>query len=112
MSRSYGKLAEHYDRLFPFAAAWGERAREQLLGGILAQISSACDLGCGTGTTALALARLGLRVYGVDLSASMCAVARRKARRARLPVQILRADMRSFRLPQAVDLVTCEFDAL
>jgi len=27
-------------------------------------------------------------------------------------VRVLRADMRRFRLPEAVDLVTCEFDAL
>jgi ubiquinone/menaquinone biosynthesis C-methylase UbiE len=37
------------------------------------------DLGCGTGNMTLRLARLGLRVVGVDLSPEMLAVARRKA---------------------------------
>jgi ubiquinone/menaquinone biosynthesis C-methylase UbiE len=36
------------------------------------------DLGCGTGNVALRLARLGLRVTGVDLSPEMLDVARRK----------------------------------
>jgi SAM-dependent methyltransferase len=42
----------------------------------------------------------------------MCRFAREKADRARLPVRVLRADMRSFRLPQTVDLITCEYDSL
>jgi SAM-dependent methyltransferase len=42
----------------------------------------------------------------------MCRLAREKARRARVPLQVLRADMRTFRLPEPVDLVLCEFDAL
>jgi SAM-dependent methyltransferase len=51
-------------------------------------------------------------MYAVDLSLLMCRLAREKADRARLPLRVFRADMRSFRLPQAVDLVTCEYDAL
>jgi SAM-dependent methyltransferase len=89
-----------------------EQARGHVVGKILPRIDSACDIACGTGTTALALARAGLKVYGVDLSGAMCAAARKKVRRSGLPVTILQADMRSFRLPERVDLVTCEFDAL
>jgi len=37
------------------------------------------DLGCGTGSVALRLARRGLRVTGVDLSAEMLELARQKA---------------------------------
>jgi SAM-dependent methyltransferase len=51
-------------------------------------------------------------MYAVDLSPLMCCLAREKAKRARLPVHVLRADMRNFRLPERVDLITCEFDAL
>jgi len=42
----------------------------------------------------------------------MCRLAREKAKRADLTVRVLHADMRSFRLPRKVDLITCEYDAL
>ncbi len=42
------------------------------------------DLGCGTGTDALALARRGISVLGVDGSAAMIAQLRRKVAEARL----------------------------
>lgn len=89
-----------------------DAARERLLGRILPGVETACDLACGTGTTALALAREGIDMYAVDLSPRMCRLAREKAARARLPLHVVRGDMRSFRLPEAVDLITCEFDAL
>ena len=51
-------------------------------------------------------------MYGVDIAPSMCRQAREKARAAGLPLRVIRADMRDFRLPRQVDLVLCEFDAL
>jgi SAM-dependent methyltransferase len=51
-------------------------------------------------------------MFAVDLSPHMCRLARQKAHRAGVPLVVLRADMRDFRLPEPVDLVTCEFDAL
>ena len=42
----------------------------------------------------------------------MCRIARAKSRRAGLPVRVLRADLRSVRLPERVDLVLCEFNPL
>lgn len=110
--RPYRWLAQYYDALFGSFRVPIDAAREHLLGGILPQVKIACDLACGTGTTALRLARQGIKVYAVDLSPLMCRLAREKADRVRLPLRVLRADMRSFRLPEAVDLVTCEYDAL
>lgn len=108
----YKWLAEYYDRLFTFHLSWFEAARQRVLGSILPDVACACDLACGTGTTALLLARRGTRMYGVDLSPVMCRLARAKARRLGLPLRVLRSDMRDFRLPEPVDLVLCEFDAL
>src|SRR5439155_13070088 len=105
-------LARYYDSFFTFHLTWYLRARESLLGKILPRVSSACDLACGTGTTALELARRGIKVFAVDLSPTMCRLAREKARRARIPLRVLRGDMRTFRLPEPVDLILCEFDAL
>jgi SAM-dependent methyltransferase len=108
----YELLAVYYDRLFePLRRPMG-RARREILGDILKRTSTACDLACGTGTTALELARRGIRMYGLDASPQMCRLARRKAREAGIRVKVLHADMRSFRLPETVDLVTCEFDAV
>jgi len=87
-------------------------ARARVLGGILPHVEAACDLACGTGTTALIFARKGIRTFAVDLSPAMCRLAREKADSARLDIRVIRADMRSFQLPEPVDLVTCECDAL
>lgn len=108
----YHYLAEYYDKVFTFHVGWFAAAREGVLGPILPQVEVACDLACGTGTTALMLARRGIRMYGVDLSPAMCRLAREKARRQRLPLRVLRGDMRRFRLPEPVDLLTCEADAI
>lgn len=110
--KPYHLLATHYDKIFPFARSWGAAAREQLLDGVLVDCESACDLACGTGTTAIEMAQLGLRVYAVDRSPTMCEIVQKKAQRARLPVTVIRGDMRKFRLPEPVDVVTCEFDAI
>lgn len=110
--RPYRWLAQYYDKFFaPFRSPI-DAARERVLGRILPHVETACDLACGTGTTALALARRGIDMYAVDLSPLMCRLVREKAGRAHLPVRVLGADMRSFRLPETVDLITCEYDAL
>ncbi len=56
------------------------------------------ELGCGTGRVALALARAGLTVVGVDYSAGMLDVARREAQG--LPLTLIEADMRELRLAE------------
>jgi SAM-dependent methyltransferase len=52
------------------------------------------ELGCGTGRITLPAARTGARVIGIDRSAPMLARARQRLRRARLPVRLLRGDIR------------------
>jgi SAM-dependent methyltransferase len=105
-------VARFYDELHGDAQGMNRLAREKLLRKILPSVRSVCDLGCGTGATAVELARRGLKVYAVDLSPTMCRQARQKARRAKLPVKVICVDMRGFRLPEPVDLVTCEFNPL
>jgi SAM-dependent methyltransferase len=107
----YRWLAKYYDHLFEYRRSF-DSARETILGPILPQVKSACDIGCGTGTTALMLAGIGIKTFAVDLSPEMCRIARRKARETGLPLRVINADMRDFQLPQRVDLITCEFDAI
>ena len=111
-SEAYRWLAEYYDELFSAYRDPMNAAREKILRLILPEVKRACDLACGTGMTALTLARAGITTYAVDLSPDMCERARKNARRAGLPVRVLRQDMRSLRLPECADLITCEYDAL
>jgi len=110
-SDTYRWLAKYYDHLFDFRRPF-DVARQHTVDPILPDVASACDLCCGTGTMALRFAAKGIQTFAVDLSPDMCRIARRKAREAALPVRVIRAEMQDFRLPQSVDLVTCEFDAL
>jgi ubiquinone/menaquinone biosynthesis C-methylase UbiE len=57
----------------------------------------ALDLGCGTGVVALALARRGFDVVGVDHSPEMLEHARRKLAAEGLPVELETGDVRSLR---------------
>jgi SAM-dependent methyltransferase len=63
------------------------------------------DLGCGPGAHAIALARRGYRVAGVDTSRRLLDRARVAAQKEALGVEWLEADMREFRRPRGFDLV-------
>ncbi|MEX2446020.1 MAG: class I SAM-dependent methyltransferase [Dehalococcoidia bacterium] len=63
------------------------------------------EFGCGTGRVAVPLAEAGFQVTGVDLSAAMLAIARRRAGR-RVKVTWRRADMLTLDLKQQFALVT------
>ena len=108
----YRRLARYYDGFFSALRSPIDAARDQMLRGLWPQVKTACDLACGTGSTALRLARKGIGIYAVDRSPAMCSLARENTGRSRRPIQVLQGDMRSFRLPQPVDLITCEGDAL
>lgn len=108
----YQWLSEFYDAFFGSYGPVAAGIRETILRDVLPRVTTACDLCCGTGTTAIDFARRGMRVWAVDLSPAMCRAARAKAREHGLAVRVMRADMRYFRLPEPVGLVTCEFDAL
>lgn len=107
-THEYGRLADVYDPLFDSGAAY-VRARRAVLGPVWKHVKVACDLCCGTGTFALEMTARGIKTYGVDLSADMLRVARKKLNNR---VTLIHGDMRSFRLPERVDLITCEYDSL
>ena len=75
------------------------------------RFSDAADIGCGTGTFVEYLCgAVPGSVWGVDVSPQMLAVA--AAKNARNRARFLCQDMRRLDLPQAVDLITCQFEAL
>jgi SAM-dependent methyltransferase len=57
----------------------------------------ALDLGCGTGTNAVELARRGWEVTAIDFSHRAVAAARQRAAAARLPVDVRQGDVSDLR---------------
>jgi SAM-dependent methyltransferase len=93
-----------------FGRAWDRlwythpRRTAQEVGAILAALELAppariLDVGCGTGRHAVALARRGFDVLGVDLAPRMVAAARAKARRAHVRRRAVFALADGARLP-------------
>jgi 2-polyprenyl-3-methyl-5-hydroxy-6-metoxy-1,4-benzoquinol methylase len=66
------------------------------------------DVGCGTGSLSVILARLGHRVTGIDLSPSMISLARSKAVTLGLEVEFHVMDAASSHLPgKQFDAIVC-----
>ena len=53
----------------------------------------ALDLGCGTGTNAVEMARRGWEVTAIDISTRAVLAARRRAAAARLPITVVQGDV-------------------
>lgn len=109
----YDRLADVYDR-----GGWESYSRrmfpylEKVLRRYRFQGKNVAELACGTGTLAIALARQGYRVVGVDRSEAMLRVAREKAVRAGASVSFLRQDIRRLKVDDPADLATCFFDSM
>src|SRR5262245_48920680 len=71
------------------------------------------ELAVGTGRVAVPIAeRTGRRVIGIDISAEMLAVARRRAAEAGVGLDLRQGDMRELALDEPTDLVICPFRAM
>lgn len=108
----YRRFAEVYDTLlgdgsFPEARLTFEWIRDRHP----FRYVSAADIGCGTGSFVDYLCQVGSGpVWGVDLSPQMLEIA--AAKNAGSRANFLLQDMRRLCLPQTVDLITCQFEAL
>src|SRR5713226_10091127 len=70
---------DDYDAQFQALAQAGEDVHGEAHFVASLGVASVLDAGCGTGRVAIELARRGIDAVGVDLDATMLAVARRKA---------------------------------
>ncbi len=70
------------------------------------------DIACGEGTFAVAMAKKGFQVTGVDLSPQMLRFARERAQREGVNVEFVLQDMRALAFEEGFDLATCWFDSL
>ena len=112
VSPPYSRLAKAYDETIGLPAfRHFRRAFETLARRHGLRFRRAADIGCGTGLFARYLSDCwGLPVWAVDISPEMLRVAKSNCLGAN--VKLLRQDIRSLRLPEPVDLVTSNFDAL
>ncbi|KPV39004.1 hypothetical protein AN477_23435 [Alicyclobacillus ferrooxydans] len=82
------------------------------LSGLNLSGETVADVGCGTGTLALELARRGARLIGVDVASTMLSTAAARAAREHLRITWLCQDMRELSLPVPVDLLLSTCDSL
>ncbi len=70
------------------------------------------DLGCGTGSFCLEMAKRGYEMIGIDQSVEMLNCAKQKALDAGVDILYLNQDMTSFELYGTVDTITCLIDSV
>jgi len=70
------------------------------------------DLGCGTGSFCLEMAKRGYEMIGIDKSAEMLSCAKQKAVENGADILFLNQDMTSFELYGTVDAITCLMDSV
>jgi len=114
---AYEQFAYAYDRLMsemPYSEwiRWTEdRCRDYGLAP-----KTAIDLGCGTGAITIPLAKSGMKVYGLDLSDDMLAIANDKSENVKLPagasLMWMQGDLRDWELPEPVDLAVSFCDCM
>ena len=110
----YNRFASIYQR-GPYVR-FSQKLAESVLPEYLASLDvhpvNLLDIACGEGSFAVAMARQGYQVTGVDQSQPMIDLARERAREAGVNVNFVVADMRDLRFVREFDLVTCFFDSM
>lgn len=113
MTSVYKAFAEFYAK-GPYPA-YSERMAE-LLPAVLerfgAQPRKVLDLACGEGAFAVAMAKRGYRVTGVDLAPEMLRFAQERAKGVQVEAVFIQGDMRDLAFNEEFDLVTCWYDSL
>ena len=108
---AYQDFAALYDELMNDVDydAWG-RYYMQLLK--LGPKDKVAEMGCGTGSISIRLAKAGIPLLATDLSPEMIAVAQDKARASGAQVQFAVQDMTRFAVPRRVHAVLCACDGV
>jgi ubiquinone/menaquinone biosynthesis C-methylase UbiE len=112
ITSGYHVIAHTYDMFFTSHREWFQQTRASILADILPSAKTICDMGCGTGYTAISLAKPDTKVFAVDISSTMCQLARANAKKANAQISVIQGDMKSFELPEPADIVLAEYDVL
>jgi SAM-dependent methyltransferase len=70
------------------------------------------ELACGTGRLTIPIAQSGVEIVGLDVSASMLAHARAKAKQADIEIPFVEGDCRSFELGRKFALIFMAFNSM
>ncbi|MCD7784516.1 MAG: class I SAM-dependent methyltransferase [Oscillospiraceae bacterium] len=110
---SYGIFADYYDRFTENVsyASYTKRIDEIVMQRHKKR-GSIVDLGCGTGSLDLLLAKNGFSVTGVDCSVEMLTVAEKKLRDAGCTASFVRQDMTRLSLPDKADVIISTLDGI
>jgi SAM-dependent methyltransferase len=106
-------MTDEYELLAPFYDLITDHSDEdvELFAGFARRVDApVLELGAGTGRVAIALAGRGLCVYGLDRSAAMLEIARRKALAAGVAVRFVQSDLTDFHLDERFGLIFCAAD--
>lgn len=93
----YDRFAEYYGQVF---SKFGKN------------VSLVLDLGCGTGSVTVRLAKYGYDMIGIDLSCEMLDIAREKAEKEKKDILFLNQDMTDFELYGTVDAIVSSLDSV
>lgn len=83
----------------------------QFLANINHEVSDVLDLACGPGRHSLALAKLGYKVTGVDISSFLLNKAQQKTDDLNLPIDLVKSDMLEFERENQFDLIINMFNS-
>jgi len=116
MHELYTVLAEYYDVIYRRRA---ERVRDEMnfveeifKADAKRDVKKILDLACGTGIPTLELAKRGYEVTGMDLHEEMLEVAKRKAKREGLTIELIQGDVLEMNFEQKFDAVTMFFSSI
>ena len=104
---AYSILAKYYDRLM---GDFDYRGYTEFIRDKLGR--EGVDLACGSGEMTIALAKLGHKMTGIDLSGEMLNVATLKAKSAGVDVRWARPDISQLELAHKVDFIVCVCDGV
>jgi len=110
----FSQIAPYYDLLMKDVdyEQWARYIAELVKRANLPPDAELLDLGCGTGTMAVLLAKAGFAVTGIDSSAEMLQIARDKASKLKSAAKFHEGDLRSFAVKRPYRVVTSLFDSV
>ncbi len=105
--KSTEKIARYWDEIQSRRQNYDAQAEElhQVL--LDNQASRVLDIGCGTGSLLIRLARWRYECTGLDMDGAMLAEAKKKAGREKLAIEFEQRDIKNMVLEKKFDVVTC-----
>lgn len=109
----YTHLAKFYDKL---SYDCDYEKWSQYLYGLIsrhtAQSARGADVACGSGRITIMLKKLGLDVFGVDISPQMLGRAVKNAADERVKIEFIQSDMAAFKAHRKLGFITCANDGI